>query len=146
MGRQKHNNNMSEMGDQIDGLNKMKAKTEQDKANMERDLQEARAGLDEAMRDRAIHERNGKLTQAMIIEANNKCDEMAWALNEADSTRKKLQVENQDLSRQIDDTENAIAALGKQKISLTTQLEDSKSLGNADARDRASLVARFKNL
>merc|ERR1711963_395384 len=45
--RQKHNNNMSEMGEQIDGLNKMKAKAEKDKANMERDLQEARAGLDE---------------------------------------------------------------------------------------------------
>jgi len=43
--RQKHNNNMSEMGDQIDGLNKMKAKTEQDKANMERDFQEARQAL-----------------------------------------------------------------------------------------------------
>merc|ERR1712001_699200 len=61
--RQKHNNNMAEMGEQIDSLNKMKAKAEKDKANMERDLQEARAGLDEAMRDRANHERNGKLTQ-----------------------------------------------------------------------------------
>merc|ERR1719400_2060085 len=102
--RQKHNNNMSEMGEQIDGLNKNKAKTEKDKANMERDLQEARAGLDEAMRDRANHERNGKLTQGLIVEANTKLDEMARALNEADSSRKKLQVENQDLCRQIDET------------------------------------------
>merc|ERR1712024_126190 len=46
--RQKHNNNMSEMGEQIESLNKMKAKSEKDKANMERDLQEARASLDEA--------------------------------------------------------------------------------------------------
>merc|ERR1739848_589229 len=38
--RQKHNNNMSEMGEQIDSLNKMKSKSEKDKANMERDLQE----------------------------------------------------------------------------------------------------------
>merc|ERR1711988_1539334 len=37
--RQKHNNNMAEMGEQIDGLNKMKAKAEKDKSNMERDLQ-----------------------------------------------------------------------------------------------------------
>merc|ERR1712073_117502 len=51
--RQKHNNNMSEMGEQIESLNKMKAKAEKDKSNMERDLQEARAGLDESMRDRA---------------------------------------------------------------------------------------------
>merc|ERR1712218_25336 len=144
--RQKHNNNMAEMGEQIDSLNKMKAKAEKDKAGMERDLQECRAGLDEAMRDRANHERNGKLTQNLIVEANQKLDEMARALNEADSSRKKLQVENQDLNRQIDETENAIASLGKNKISLTTQLEDTKRLGDSESRDRASLLAKFKNL
>merc|ERR1711988_1055096 len=144
--RQKHNNNMSEMGENIDGLNKMKAKAEKDKAGLERDLQEARAGLDESMRDRTNHERNGKLTGGLIVEANQKLDEMARALNEADSSRKKLQVENQDLTRQIEETENAIAALGKGKISLTTQLEDTKRLGDSESRDRASLLAKFKNL
>merc|ERR1711923_303144 len=144
--RQKHNNNMAEMGENIDGLNKMKAKAEKDKAGMERDLQEARAALDEAMRERANHERNGKLTQGLIVEANQKLDEMARALNEADSSKKKLHVENQDLQRQIDETENAIAALGKTKISLTTQLEDTKRLGDAEARDRASLLSKFKSL
>merc|ERR1712223_1494559 len=142
--RQKHNNNMSEMGEQIDSLNKMKAKSEKDKANMERDLQEIRGGLEEAMRDRANHERNGKLTQNLIVEANQKLDEMARALNEADSSRKKLQVENQDLNRQIDETGNAIAALGKAKSSLTTQLEDTKRLGDSEARDRAALLSKFK--
>merc|ERR1712079_364844 len=144
--RQKHNNNMAEMGEQIDGLNKMKTKAEKDKAGMERDLGEARAGLDEGMRDRANHERNGKMTAALIVESNQKLDDMARALNEADSSRKKLQVENQDLLRQVDETENAIAALGKNKISLTTQLEDTKRLGDSEARDRAALLAKFKNL
>merc|ERR1711971_713574 len=144
--RQKHNNNMAEMGEQIDSLNKMKAKADKDKAGMERDLQEARAALDEAMRDRANHERNGKLTGALIVESNVKLDEMARALNEADSSRKKLQVENQDLTRQIEEVENAIAVLGKSKISLTTQLEDTKRLGDSEARDRAALIAKFKNL
>merc|ERR1711910_156881 len=142
--RQKHNNNMAEMGEQIDSLNKMKAKAEKDKANMERDLQECRAGLEESMRDRANHERNGKLTQNLIVEANQKLDDMARALNEADSSRKKLQVENQDLLRQIDETGNAIAALGKAKSSLTTQLEDTKRLGDSEARDRAALLSKFK--
>jgi len=144
--RQKHNNNMSEMGEQIDSLNKMKAKAEKDKSNMERDLQETRSGLEEAMRERAVHERNGKLTQALIVETNQKLDELARALNEADSTKKKLQVENLDLQRQIEETENAIASLGKSKISLTTQLEDTKRLGDAEARDRASLLSKFKNM
>merc|ERR1712168_90739 len=40
--RQKHNNSMSDLGEQIDVLNKNKAKCEKDKSNMERDLAEAR--------------------------------------------------------------------------------------------------------
>merc|ERR1712079_877621 len=144
--RQKHNNNMAEVGEHIDNLNKMKTKAEKDKGGMERDLQEARAALDEGMRDRANHERNGKLTAALIVEANQKLDDMARALNEADSSKKKLQVENSDLSRQIDEVEAAIAALGKTKISLTTQLADTKRMGDTEARDRAGLLAKFKNL
>merc|ERR1712186_168758 len=144
--RMKHNNTMAELGEQIDGINSNKMKAEKDKAGMERDLQEARSNLEESMRDRANHERNGKLTQGLIVEANQKLDEMARALNVADSSKKKLSVEKQDLERQIEETENAIANLSKQKISLTTQLEDTKRLGDAEARDRSALLAKFKNL
>merc|ERR1712213_185458 len=61
-----------------------------------------------------------------------RCDEMARALNEAESTKKRLQVENQDLNRQIEELENAIANMNKAKISVTTQLEDTKALADAD--------------
>merc|ERR550539_307910 len=144
--RSKHNNSMAELGEQIDNLNKNKGKSEKDKAGMERDLQETRAALDEAMRDRANIEKNCKMTNGLIVESNQKLDEMARALNDADSIKKKLQIENQDLCRQIEETENAIAALGKNKISLSTQLEDTKRLADAEARDRASLLTKFKNL
>merc|ERR1719391_1579008 len=55
-------------------------------------------------------------------------------------------VESQDLTRQIEETENAIATLGKNKIYLTTQLEDTKRLADAEARDRSSLLTKYKNL
>merc|ERR1711963_1015765 len=71
-----------------------------------------------------------------------RCDEMARALNEAESTKKRLQVENQDLNRQIEELENAIANMNKAKISVTTQLEDTKA--DAEAKDRASLLTKFK--
>merc|ERR1719315_286634 len=71
---------------------------------------------------------------------------MARALNEADSSKKRLQVENQDLSRQIDELEGAIANMNKNKISLTTQLEDTKRLADSEAKDRAALLTKFKNM
>merc|ERR1711892_968549 len=40
----------------------------------------------------------------------------------------------------------AIATLGKNKISLTTQLEDTKRLADAESRDRASLLSKYKAL
>merc|ERR1719510_2783570 len=144
--RQKHNNSMAELGEQIDALNKNKGKSEKDKAGMERDLGEARGALDEAMRDRANMEKNCKMAQGLIVESNQKLDEMARALNDADAGKKKLQIENQDLCRQIEETEAAINALAKNKISLTTQLEDTKRLADAEARDRAALLTKFKNL
>merc|ERR1712012_1351905 len=115
--RQKHNNSMASLGEQIDAINKNKAKSEKDKAGMERDLQEARSGLEEAMRERANMEKNCKMAQGLIVESNQKQDELARALNDADSTKKKLLVESQDLTRQIEECENAIATLQKNKIS-----------------------------
>merc|ERR1719209_1213822 len=76
--------------------------------------------------------------------SNTRLDEMARALNEAESSKKRLQVENQDLSRQIDELEAAIANMNKGKISVTTQLEDTKALADAEAKDRSSLLTKYK--
>merc|ERR1712025_1468316 len=131
--RMKHNNTMADLGEQIDGINGNKMKAEKDKAGMERDLQEARSNLEDAVRAKAELDKNGKLLQASIVDTNQKLDEMARALNEADSQKKRLEVEKQDLERQIEEGENAMAQLNKGKISLTTQLEDTKRLGDAEA-------------
>jgi chromosome segregation ATPase len=83
--RMKHNNTMAELGEQIDNLNGNKVKAEKDKAGMERDLQEARSTLEDAVREKAEMDKNGKLLQGSIVDTNQKLDEMARALNEADS-------------------------------------------------------------
>merc|ERR1711931_167262 len=51
--RMKHNNTMSDLGEQIDGLNGAKVKAEKDKAGMERDLADARANLEDGVKAKA---------------------------------------------------------------------------------------------
>jgi len=144
--RMKHNNNMAELGEQIDSLNANKVKAEKDKAGMERDLQEARGNLEDAVRGKAEMDKNGKLLQGSIVDAHTKLDELARALNEADSQRKRLEVEKLDLERQIEEGELAMAALNKNKISLTTQLEDTKRMADSEARDRSALLTKYKHM
>merc|ERR1712027_179598 len=142
--RMKHNNTMSDLGEQIDSLNGNKVKSEKDKAGLELDLRDARLDLEDAVKGKAELDKQGKLLQAAIVDSNTRCDEMARALNEAESTKKRLQVENQDLNRQIEELENAIANMNKAKISVTTQLEDTKALADAEAKDRAALLTKYK--
>merc|ERR1712131_267499 len=144
--RMKHNNTMAELGEQIDSLNANKVKAEKDKAGMERDLQEARGNLEDAVRGKAEMDKNGKLLQGSIVDAHTKLDELARALNEADSQRKRLEVEKLDLERQIEEGELAMAALNKNKISLTTQLEDTKRMADSEARDRSALLTKYKHM
>merc|ERR1711937_119275 len=42
--------------------------------------------------------------------------------------------------------QGSIADANKGKISLTTQLEDTKSLADAEAKDRAALLTKYKNM
>merc|ERR1712212_695084 len=142
--RMKHNNTMADLGEQIDNLNGAKVKTEKDKAGLELDLRDARMDLEDAVKGKADLDKTGKLLQGSIVDANTRLDEMARALNEAESTKKRLQVENQDLNRQIEELEAGIANMNKAKISATTQLEDTKSLADAEAKDRAALLTKYK--
>merc|ERR1711936_354188 len=144
--RMKHNNTMAELGEQIDSLNAAKVRSEKDKSGLEMDLQEARGNLEDAVSGKAEMDKNGKLLQGSIADAHTKLDELARALNEADSQKKRLEVEKLDLERQIEEGELAMASLNKNKISLTTQLEDTKRMGDSEARDRSGLLTKYKHM
>merc|ERR1712198_85257 len=144
--RMKHNNTMSDLGEQIDSLNASKVKSEKDKAGLELDLRDARTDLEDAVKGKAELDKTGKLLQGSIVDSNTRLDEMARALNEAESTKKRLQVENQEQSRQIDELEAAIANMNKGKISLSTQLEDTRRLADAEIKDKSHLLSKCKNL
>merc|ERR1719348_1432935 len=87
--RMKHNNTMSDLGEQIDNINNNKVKTEKDEANMELDLRDTRLDLEDAVKGKAELDKAGKLLQGSIVDANTRLDEMARALNEAESSKKR---------------------------------------------------------
>merc|ERR1712226_1137345 len=112
-----------------------RSKAEKSRTMLKKDIEDIASRLEEAGSNTATQaelDKSGKLLQGSIVDANTRLDEMARALNEAESSKKRLQVENQDLSRQIDELEAAIANMNKGKISVTTQLEDTKALADAE--------------
>lgn len=72
--------------------------------------------------------------QHQINEVQGKLDEANRTLNDFDAAKKKLSIENSDLLRQLEEAESQVSQLSKIKISLTTQLEDTKRLADEEAR------------
>ncbi|XP_022175419.1 myosin heavy chain, muscle isoform X39 [Myzus persicae] len=144
--RKKHNDAVSEMGDQIDQLNKLKTKAEHHSHYLSNDLNNTRAAVDLISREKAQTEKIYKQVQHQLNEVQGKLDETNRTLNDFDAAKKKLSIENSDLLRQLEEAESQVSQLAKIKISLTTQLEDTKRLADEEGRERATLLGKFRNL
>merc|ERR1711915_1051670 len=122
--RQKHNSSISEMGEQIDQLNKLKAKVEKERNAIVLELEENQNQLANDQNERSSLEKQGKMIQQQIYDNQGRLEELQRALHEADGAKRKLTVENCDLVHQFEEAERNAAQLSKDRTSLTTQLED----------------------
>ncbi|KAK3877615.1 hypothetical protein Pcinc_017693 [Petrolisthes cinctipes] len=144
--RKKHNDAINEMSDQIDHLNKMKARSENEKEAMKREADDAKAAMDGLSREKAAAEKMTKQLQHAMNEVHNKLDEATRTLNDFDASKKKLTAENTDLLRQLEEAESQLGQLAKIKLSLTNQLEDQRKLADEESRERATLLGKYRNL
>jgi len=144
--RKKHNDAVAEMGEQIDQLNKMKAKAEKDRSQFASENNDLRAAMDHVSAEKAGAEKLTKQLQQQLNEVQSKLDESNRTLNDFDAAKKKLSIENSDYLRQLEDAESQVAQLNKLKVSLSTQLEDTKRMADEESRERATLLGKFRNL
>ncbi|XP_059351916.1 myosin heavy chain, muscle-like isoform X3 [Daphnia carinata] len=144
--RKKHNDAVAEMSEQIDQLNKMKAKAEKDRSTMKNQVDDMKAATDHMTAEKAAAEKLTKVLQQQLNENQSKLDEANRSLNDFDAAKKKLSIENGDYLRQLEDAESQVSQLQKLKISLTTQLEDTKRMADEEGRERATLLGKFRNL
>ncbi|XP_043518707.1 myosin heavy chain, muscle isoform X7 [Frieseomelitta varia] len=144
--RKKHNDAVAEMGEQIDTLNKLKARVEKDKVQYFSELNDTRATVDQLSNEKAAQEKIVKQLQHQLNETQGKLEEVNRTLNDFDAAKKKLSIENSDLLRQLEEAESQVNQLSKIKISLTTQLEDTKRLADEESKERATLLGKFRNL
>merc|ERR1712142_1159702 len=144
--RQKHNASISELGEQIDTLNKLKAKSEKERNAIAMELEDIQNQFVNEQNERFTLEKQGKVIQAQIYDNQARQDEIARSLHEADGSKRKLAVENCDLVHQFEESERLAAQLSKDRTSLTTQLEDAKRLADAETRERINLLGKMRNL
>merc|ERR1712123_253003 len=144
--KRKQADSIGELQDQIDALQKVKAKIDKDKVVIMGEIADVRAATDEVMRAQASADKNNHYLLDQLNATNKKVDAAALTLGDYNASKNKIANENGDLLRVVGDLENNLNISAKSKSALSAQLGDVKSLCDNEARERQILLGKFKNL
>ena len=106
------------------------------------EMDEASQLLQTDQAEKGTLEKNGKLINTQINDMQIRVEEMQRALHEADGSKRKLIVEQCDLTHHLEEAERTLHQLSKDKTSLTTQLDDAKRLADAETRVSFQLISK----
>merc|ERR1719419_1197550 len=123
--KRKQGDAVLEMQEQIDALQKMKAKIDKDKQSIMAEISDARAATDEVVRSQASADKSNKNLVDNLNAINKKVDAANLTLGDFGASKNKL---------------------AKAKSALAAQLNDIKSLCDNEARERQLLLGKYRNL
>merc|ERR1719466_717829 len=125
--KRKQGDAVLEMTEQIDALQKMKAKIDKDKAVIMAEIADARAATEEVVRAQASQDKSNHALLDQLNATNKKVDAANLTLGDYGMSKNKIANENGELLRIVGDLENNLNMLAKSKSALGAQLNDIKA-------------------
>jgi len=144
--KKKQSDSVAEMNEQIDQLSKMKQKVDKDKDQIVKEITDVRGATDEVGRSKASAEKQFRALNAQLNDINKKVEEASLNLADMENGKRRISSENGDLLHQLQELQNAANLLMKVKSGLMAALEEQKCVADHEAKERVSLMGKFRNL
>ena len=144
--KKKQQDSMTEMNEQIDQLSKMKSKVEKDKVQIQAEIADVRNATEEVHRSKASAEKNQKNLMTSLNDLNKRMEEHKCTMVNMESVRRRMTTENADLLSQLQELQASANLLVQARSSLVTGLEEQKSIADMEARERTSILGKFRNM
>ncbi|CAI2356211.1 unnamed protein product [Caenorhabditis sp. 36 PRJEB53466] len=144
--KKKGSDAIQELSDQVEQLQKQKLRLEKEKGHMQREFDESSAALDQEAKLRADNERIAKGHEVRLLELRLKADEQSRQLQDFVSSKGRLNSENSDLARQVEELEAKIQAANRLKLQFSNELDYAKRQAEEESRERQNLSNLSKNL
>merc|ERR1711988_791423 len=144
--KKKQQDAVMEMNEQCDQLTKMKTKVEQDKMKIIAEVGDVRAATDEVNRSKASAEKSYRNLLNTLNDLNKKVEESNLHLGDLEAFKRRLTAENADVLRQLQELQNNASLLTKTRAGLVSSLDEAKSIADHEAKERVSLLGKYRNL
>ncbi|XP_036941235.1 myosin-7-like [Acanthopagrus latus] len=124
--RKKQADSVADLGEQIDNLQRVKQKLEKEKSELRLELDDVVSNMEQVVKSKTNLEKTCRTLEDQMNEYRTKCDEYQRSLHDFTTQKSKLQAENDELSRQMEEKESLVSQLTRGKNSYNQQLEDLK--------------------
>ncbi|XP_013785477.1 paramyosin-like [Limulus polyphemus] len=137
--RKKHQEAIADFQDQLDGVQKAKAKIEREKQKFQAEVYELLAEVESANKDKLASLKTVEKLEYSVHELNVRIEELNRSLTEVTSQKSRLSSENIELINEVQEYKVSIENITHIKTQLATQLEDTKRHLEDEERKRSSL-------
>merc|ERR1719333_1631553 len=144
--KKKQADSISEMSEQMDQLNKMKAKVTKDCGQIANEIADVRAATDEVARSKASAEKSQRALTGTLNELTKKIEEVNLNLGDFEAGKRRITAENADLLRQLQELNANASLMTKTKSALVSALDEQKAIADNEAKERVSLLGKFRNM
>ncbi|KAF8362008.1 myo-1 [Pristionchus pacificus] len=144
--RKRNNDQVADLTLQLEQLQKSKIKAEKDRGQVQKELDDINNQLDIEGKNRAEQERLAKLYEVQVEELQQKVDEQARQISEYSASKGRLNNENGDLVRTLEELEIQFNALSRSKAQLVTQVTEAKKAAEEESHERVEINAAVRNL
>ncbi|CAL8302248.1 unnamed protein product [Merluccius merluccius] len=138
--RKKQADCSSELGEQIDNLQRVKQKLEKEKSELKMEVDDVVCNMESVLKSKANLEKLCRSLEDQSNEYKSKVEDAQRSLSDSTTLTCRLQTENGELSRQLEEKEAALSQIHRVKNAGSQQIEELKRLYDEEIKAKNSLA------
>ncbi|XP_067856233.1 myosin-7-like [Heptranchias perlo] len=138
--RKKHSDTVAELSEQVDNLQRVKQKLEKEKSELKMETDDLSSNIEVVTKGKANSEKLCRTYEDQLSEANNKLAELQRQVADLSSHKARLQTQNGEFSRQVEEKEALVTQLSRGKLSFTQTIEELKRQLEEESKTKNALA------
>uniref|UniRef100_A0A287DAI7 Myosin-7B n=1 Tax=Ictidomys tridecemlineatus TaxID=43179 RepID=A0A287DAI7_ICTTR len=138
--RRKQADGAAELGEQVDSLQRIRQKLEKEKSELRMEVDDLGASVETLARGKASAEKLCRAYEDQLSEAKIKVEELQRQLVDVNTQRGRLQTENGELGRLLEEKESLISQLSRGKASAAQSLEELRRQLEEESKAKSALA------
>uniref|UniRef100_A0A8C4M991 Myosin heavy chain 4 n=1 Tax=Equus asinus TaxID=9793 RepID=A0A8C4M991_EQUAS len=138
--RKKHTDSVAELGEQIDNLQRVKQKMEQEKSELKMEIDDLASNMETVSKAKGNLEKMCRTLEDQLSEVKTKEEEQQRLINDSSAQKARLQTESGEFSRQLDEKDALVSQLSRGKQAFTQQIEELKRQLEEESKAKSALA------